>query len=97
MKRCINLHLPDGEHAWLKVFAKRSDVTMTWALRDMIRDHMRRELAAEAIRAGLRCAWQDCTERPALDGGDRPTLCREHQKLAEERVREMRRSRRSVR
>lgn len=92
MKRVINLHLQEGEHAWLSSYAKREGTTMTAVLRDQIRDHMRRELAAAGIAAGLRCAWQDCLDPPANDGSDRPTLCARHQAEAEAQFKERRRS-----
>ena len=73
MKRTLNIHLSEGEHAWLKASAKFRSITITQVVRDKIRDDMRRELAEAGIAAGLRCARQDCLQRPVKDG-----YCTEH-------------------
>lgn len=86
----LNAHIGPGEDAWLRTFAKREDLSITMAVRQIIRDHMRAELAAEAIRCAVRCSWQDCIYAPSKDG-DRPDLCRTHQVAAADRVREIER------
>lgn len=93
-KRTLNLHVAEPEHAWLKVFADREGLSLTMAVRTLIREHMRRELVAEAIACGLRCAWEGCTNLPAKDGGDRPDLCSAHQDAAEAKLQERRKEKR---
>ena len=82
-KRTLNTQIGEPEHAWLKVAAKRDGVTMTAVLRRLIKEDMRREIAAEAIALGLRCSWEGCANLPAHDRGDRPDLCAAHQDAAE--------------
>lgn len=96
MRRSLNLRVGDAEHAWLKASASLRGMTVTELVKEMVREHMKREIAEAAIARALRCAWEGCVQRPAQDGGDRPGLCIEHQKLAEERVRETRRARRKA-
>ena len=79
MKRAtLNLHVSEAAHAWLRAHCQIHGLTMSEAIRNMLREQMGREMAEAGIAAGMRCHWQDCLARPVAEGA-----CEEHRPRGE--------------
>lgn len=90
-KHTLNTHIGEAEHAWLKVAANREGVSITAVLRQLIKNHMRQEIAQEAIALGLRCSWEGCANLPDASG-PWPHFCTPHGNAAEARLQERRKA-----
>lgn len=90
----LNGAIGEPEHAWLSVYSKREGISLIMAVRTLIKEHMRREIAQEAIALGLRCAWESCPNLPDMQG-EWPHLCRPHGDAAEARLQEKRKAARA--